>query len=273
MGRCVPCLLWANTHERDVSMENGGIQISAPNVEEAIAQGLARLGLSREDVQVEIIDQGSKGLLGIGARDATVRLEPKPKPSTQQEPDGASIVVETEVRAETEEQVRPAPRVQEHKWPSDQVADVARQTLSELLEKMGMDCQVNVRHETAAGDEPPPLTLDIEGEDLNVLVGRQGEVLNALQYITRLIVSREVEHWVNLVVDVERYKQRRASSLRQLASRIAERVARTKQPVALEPMPPNERRAIHIALRDHPSVTTQSVGKGDKRKVTIIPKR
>jgi spoIIIJ-associated protein len=252
-------------------MENGSIQISAPNVEEAIAQGLARLGLSREDVQVEIIDQGSKGLLGIGARDATVRLEPKP--SARQEPDRARIAVETEARAEAEEHVEPAPSVQEHREPSDPVADVARQTLSELLEKMGMDCQVNVRHETAAGDEPPPLTLDIEGENLNVLVGRQGEVLNALQYITRLIVSREVEHWVNLVVDVERYKQRRASSLRQLASRIAERVARTKQPVALEPMPPNERRAIHIALRDHPSVTTQSVGKGDKRKVTIIPKR
>lgn len=252
-------------------MENGSIQISAPNVEEAVAQGLARLGLSRDDVEVKVIDQGSKGLLGIGARDATVRLEPKP--SAQQERDKASVVAGAEARAETEEQVAPAPRVQERQWPSDQVADVARQTLSELLDKMGMDCQVNVRHETAADDEPPPLTLDIEGEDLNVLIGRQGEVLNALQYITRLIVSREVEHWVNLVVDVERYKQRRASSLRQLASRIAERVARTKQPVALEPMPPNERRAIHIALRDHPSVTTQSVGKGDKRKVTIIPKR
>jgi spoIIIJ-associated protein len=111
------------------------------------------------------------------------------------------------------------------------------------------------------------------GDDLSILIGRQGEVLNALQYIARLIVSREAERWVNLVVDIEGYKQRRANSLQQLAKRIAERVARTRQPVALEPMPPHERRVIHITLRDHPTVTTQSVGRGDRRKVTIIPRR
>lgn len=98
-------------------------------------------------------------------------------------------------------------------------------------------------------------------------------MLNALQYVARLIVSREVEHWVNMVVDVKRYKQRRAKSLEQLAERIADRVARTLQPVALEPMPPNERRVIHLALLEHSAVTTQSVGKGDQRRVTIIPRR
>jgi len=253
-------------------MKNGSIEISAPTVEDAVVKGLAQLGLPRDDVDVEVVDQGSKGLLGIGARDATVRLTPRQKPVVPSQPE-AELIVETVVaEVQTEEPVKPPPS-KEYKRSSDQIAEVARQTLGELLEKMGMDCQVNIRQETASGDEPPPLTLDIEGEDLDVLIGRQGDVLNALQYITRLIVSREVEHWVNLVVDVERYKQRRANSLRQLAANIADRVARTQQPVALEPMPPNERRAIHIALRDHPSVTTQSVGKGDKRKVTIIPKR
>jgi spoIIIJ-associated protein len=253
-------------------MENGSIQISAPSVEEAIAQGLARLGLSRENVEIEIVDQGSKGILGIGARDATVHISPKQQPAPF-EPQGAEPLAVAEPAAEAEEPVELVSETAEHPWSSDQVADVARQTISELLGKMGIDCQVNVRREAAAEDEPAPLILDIEGDDVEALIGRQGEVLNALQYITRLIVSREVEHWVNLVVDVERYKERRARSLKQLASRIAERVARTRQPVALEPMPPNERRTIHIALRDHPSVTTQSVGKGDRRKVTIIPKR
>jgi spoIIIJ-associated protein len=253
-------------------MKNGSIEISAPTVEEAVVQGLTQLDLSRGDVDVEVVDQGSKGLLGIGARNATVRLTPRQRSAVPPQPEKEPVVETVAVEVQTEEPVEPSPS-KEYKRSSDQIAEVARQTLGELLEKMGMDCQVNVRQETESEDEPPPLTLDIEGEDVDVLIGRQGDVLNALQYITRLIVSREVEHWVNLVVDVQRYKQRRANSLRQLAANIADRVARTQQPVALEPMPPNERRAIHIALRDHPSVTTQSVGKGDKRKVTIIPKR
>ena len=249
-------------------MVNASIEISAPSVEEAIAQGLARLGLPRDEVEVTVLDQGSRGLLGIGARDATVRLEPASSPA----PTPVAVEEEPKVEEEPEQPVAPAPPTAEYQWAPDQVADVGRQTLAELLDKMGMDCQVKIRH-PGTSDEEQPLTLDIEGEDLQVLIGRQGQVLNALQYITRLIVSREVEHWVNLVVDVERYKERRANSLKQLATRIAERVAKTQQPVALEPMPPNERRAIHIALRDHPDVTTQSVGKGDKRKVTIIPKQ
>ena len=107
---------------------------------------------------------------------------------------------------------------------------------------------------------------------MGVLIGRRGQTLQALQYITRLIVSREVQHWVNLVVDVEKYKARREQSLRQLAQRMAERVSFNHQAIALEPMPPNERRIVHLTLRDHPIVTTRSVGKGDERKVTIVPK-
>ena len=249
-------------------MENGSIQVSASTAEDAIEKGLAQLGLSRKDAEIEVIDQGSRGLLGLGARDATVTLRPlQATPPT--EPDQ----VEGTIEAEPAQEIRPEPSESTPDQSQNQVAQIAQQTLSELLEKMGIDCQVNIRQDEPADDEPPPIILDIEGDDLSILIGRQGEVLNALQYITRLIVSREVEHWVNLVVDVERYKQRRAKSLKQLAGRIADRVARTRQPVALEPMPPNERRTIHIALRDHPSVTTQSVGKGDKRKVTIIPKR
>jgi len=182
-------------------------------------------------------------------------------------------ISEQEIPEEEPVKVMPSASAADLDWPSDQVATVAQETLSEVLHKMGIDCSVSARIDEPVDDEPAPVTLDIEGEDLESLIGRQGEVLNALQYITRLIVSREVAHWVNLIVDVDGYKVRRAKTLKTLATKIAERVARTKQPVALEPMPPNERRAVHIALRDHPAVTTQSVGKGDRRKVTIIPKR
>jgi spoIIIJ-associated protein len=259
-----------NHRERDVSMEDGSIQVSAPNVEEAVERGLVRLGLTREEVSIEIVDQGSRGILGLGARDAIVRLRPVP-PSHRQEPKQDSQPELEDV--EPLEQAEPEMETEAYAWSQERIVETARQTLSELLTKMGIECRVVVRKEDVTESEPEPITLDVVGEDLKVLIGRQGEVLNALQYITRLVVSREVEHWVNLVVDVERYKQRRAKSLRQLAKRIADRVARTKQPVALEPMPPNERRVIHITLRDHPAVITQSVGKGEKRKVTIIPKR
>jgi spoIIIJ-associated protein len=268
-------------------MENDSIQVSGTTVEEAIEKGLARLGLARDRVTVQVVDHGSRGLLGLGARDAVVRLtaiadqstEPQVPSSTEPTQAPEPLAPAEPVRSEAVSapaRPRPAPVTQEAvevEWTPDQVAETARQTLSELLGKMGIEAQVRVRQPEGQDSESAPLTLDIEGEGLDVLIGNQGRVLNSLQYITRLIVSREVERWVNLVVDVDHYKQRRAKSLQELANRIAERVARTQQPVALEPMPPNERRAIHIALRDHPSVTTQSVGKGDSRKVTIIPKR
>ena len=248
-------------------MENGPIQVNAPTVQEAVEIGLARLGLKQADVTVEVVDEGSKGILGLGARDALVRLEPidnLPESEPARQPET------TPTPAEPSEQEPNS----EYALTEDQVAETSRQALSELLGKMGIEAQVVLgQSEPQDEDGTSPITLDILGEDLDVLIGRQGQVLDSLQYITRLIVSREVEHWVNLLVDVDRYKQRRANSLRKLAGRIAERVAQTKQPVALEPMPPNERRVIHITLRSHPAVTTQSVGKGDSRKVTIIPRR
>lgn len=220
------------------------IEVSAPTVEEAIAKGLAELGKAEDRVEVEVLDPGSRGLLGIGAKEALVRLS----------------------FAEPEEEE--APPLEES------VEQIARETLQELLAKMGVKAGVSVRpeEEMPQEEDAPPFILDIMGDDLGVLIGRRGQTLQSLQYITRLIVSREVQHWVNLVVDVEKYKLRREKSLRQLAQRMAERVAFSGQPVALEPMPPNERRIIHLTLRDHSIVTTKSIGKGDRRKVTIVPK-
>jgi spoIIIJ-associated protein len=120
--------------------------------------------------------------------------------------------------------------------------------------------------------EEPALILDVTGNDLGILIGRRGETLRALQYMTRLMLSRKLERWEPIIVDVESYRVRRRRSLRQLAARMAERVAFSKQQVVLESMPANERRIIHIALRDHPQVTTRSIGEGDNRKVTIVPK-
>ncbi len=223
--------------------EAKSIEVSAPTVEEAISKGLAELGKAEDEVEIQVLNPGSRGVLGIGAKEALVRL---------------SFV-------EPQEEALP---------PEESVEQIARETLQELLAKMGVRASVSIRpeEEMPQDEDAPPFILDIMGADLGVLIGRRGQTLQALQYITRLVVSREVQRWVNLVVDVEKYKARREKALRQLAHRMAERVSFNHQPVALEPMPPNERRIIHLALRDHPLVTTKSVGKGEQRKVTIVPK-
>jgi spoIIIJ-associated protein len=155
-----------------------------------------------------------------------------------------------------------------------EVVELATQLLQGLLDHMQVRARVKARvgHDLAEEGEGSALILDVTGDDLGVLIGRRGETLQALQYLSRLMLSRSLEHWEPIIVDVESYRVRRRRSLRQLAIRIAERVAFSRQRVVLEAMPAHERRIVHIALRDHPQVTTRSIGEGEQRKVTIIPR-
>lgn len=152
----------------------------------------------------------------------------------------------------------------------------ARNVLATLLDKMGVLAAVEVVESGGALETDPedtaPLVLNLVGDDLGVLIGRRGETLRDLQFITRLILSRQLGAWPNVVLDVENYKARRVSSLRSLAQRMAEQVCETNLPVVLEPMPAHERRIIHLALRDHPRVYTESTGEDDERKVQILLK-
>jgi spoIIIJ-associated protein len=304
------------------------IDVTAPTLEQAIKEGLERLGLSRNDVIIEIVEEGSRGVLGMGQREAVVRLTPLRPPTTpisQPEPpappppaepatpepptppaaapsppsqeveepvwrevEPAAEEVEEPVWREVEpaeEEIEP-PIVPEPELPARERvtagdegtsydAQLAQETLRELLEHMGMaGTDINVYHaEPASPEEEAPWILNIEGEDLGILIGRRGETLNALQYITRLIVSRELQRRANIVIDVEDYKARRESTLERLARKMAEQAKRLGKTVTLEPMPPNERRVIHVTLREDSEVETESIGSGDDRKVTIIPVR
>lgn len=157
--------------------------------------------------------------------------------------------------------------------PDDPTLRLARQSLEELLAKMKI--AASVRASWGAPDEAgedPSLLLDVLGDDLGALIGRKGETLAALQYIARLMISKQLNTSVNLMVDVEGYRQRREQQLRRMAQRMAEQALQRQRTLTLEPMPANERRIIHLELRDHPAVRTESVGEGDRRKVTIIPK-
>jgi spoIIIJ-associated protein len=250
----------------DQKSERRNVVASGKTVDEAIRHGLQMLGVRRDEVDVEVITEGSRGVLGFGAENAQVRLlvkaPPKPEPvKTVMEPVKVSAPPPIqEPEAEGEE---PTP------------AQVGREVLSEILRLMGVRAAVEVQlgYELADEDEEPPLVLNITGDDLGILIGRRGETLRALQYLVRLMVSHRLKHWTNLVVDVENYLIRRRRSLESLANRVADQAARTGRIQAMEPMPAYERRLVHIALRKNPKVTTQSIGEGERRKVTIVPKR
>ncbi|MBN1312386.1 MAG: protein jag [Anaerolineae bacterium] len=237
------------------------LDVSGPTLEEAIEKGLTELGLSRNDVIIEIIEEGNKGMLGFGAREAVVRLTPlrSPQPAKPPISAGSGFVSAPVTEEELEEE-----------------ASIAKEALQELLAKMEVDdASIKTRRAEAGSlDEAPPWILDVvEGDELGTLIGRRGETLEALQYITRLIVSRKLQRRSTIVIDVEDYKQRRESTLKKLAVRMAAQAKQLGRIMTLEPMPPNERRIIHLTLREDQDVSTESVGEGDRRKVTIIPER
>jgi len=145
------------------------------------------------------------------------------------------------------------------------LAREAKEVLETLLQIMDISASV-------AQVDTDPITFDISGDDLGILIGRRGQTLAGLQYIARLIVSHKAGEWLPMVVDIEGYKQRRYQALQALAYRMAERVKAKRTQFALEPMPAYERRIIHLALAEHPDVTTHSVGEGETRKVVIVPK-
>ena len=118
-----------------------------------------------------------------------------------------------------------------------------------------------------------PLFIEVLGDDLSILIGRHSETLNAIQYISSLIICRELGRWVPILIDIQGYRERRERQLRQLAKRMAEQAISTGHRQVLEPMPANERRVIHLELREHPEVETLSIGEEPNRKVTIVPKK
>ncbi|MBI2170619.1 MAG: protein jag [Chloroflexi bacterium] len=153
--------------------------------------------------------------------------------------------------------------------PTHTLASDAIDVVNKLLAGMQVAAVASLR--TQGDDENGP-TIDIQGDDSGLLIGKRGETLQSLQFVVNLILGRSGNHPL-VTLDVEEYKERRNRSLQAMAARVAERVASSGQPISLEPMPPSERRIIHIALADHPSVTTESVGAGSMRKVTVYPRR
>lgn len=241
--------------------EKTTLEIIAPSVDEAVARGIAQLGINRDAVDVEVLDTGSKGLFGIGGRQARVRLVLKSGPA-------AKTVTAPAVKSST------AIPADETPADEDDVLRVSRETVKELLEKMKVFAKVTVHYgePEEAGDDKQVM-VDINGDDLSILIGRRTETLNALQYIASLIVSKQLEKWVPLVIDIQGYRSRRTRALQQLARRMAEQAVHTGKRQTLEPMPANERRIIHMELSNNTQVITESTGEEPNRKVTIVLKK
>jgi spoIIIJ-associated protein len=257
-----------------MNLKRATLEIIAPTINEAIEKGLAELELPRDAVEIEILDEGSRGLFGLGAHQARVRLKVKQNVNGSPEPEVMSSASKALYSEDTEEETPIKPiRIPPANAKEQIPLHVAQETVSELLGKMQIQAQVDASYgEVDDVRGTRAILVDITGNDLSILIGKRSETLNALQYISRLIVSKELGDNITLVIDVEGYRSRRERQLRQLAHRLAEQAVKTGRKQTLEPMPPNERRIIHIELRDDAHVTTESFGEEPHRKVTIIPK-
>ncbi|MDE2859995.1 MAG: protein jag [Chloroflexota bacterium] len=207
------------------------LETTGRTVEEAIEIALEQLGAERDQVEIDVISQGKGGILGFGAEPARVRVM---------------------LTA-----------------PLSSLPALSKLILDNLLKNMKVEAFTAIR--PSDQEEDGTVEIEVQGEDSGLLIGRRGETLRALQYVTNLLVGRRAEGRV--VLDVEGYRERRYAALRTLAARVAERVASTGQSVTLEPMAANERRVIHLALANNPRVATESTGVGEGRKITVSPAR
>ena len=208
------------------------IETTAKTADEAIEIALKELDVDRGEVEIDVVSRGKSGILGIGSEPARVRVTVLEKP-----PD---------------------------------VVKVTTEILEDLIALLGVSAVANLKH-LEKEDLGGPV-FEIEGDDSGLLIGRRGETLRSLQFLVKFIASRRLGANTNLMVDVEGYQERRYQALTNLAQRVAQRVASTGRSITLEPMPPNERRVVHMAIADHPSVMTESMGVGLSRKVVVQPK-
>jgi spoIIIJ-associated protein len=263
------------------------VEIQAYSVDEAIRLALEELGLSRDQVDVEILvdagdDHEDEALVRVMAKGQATQPVPRreqaqpPAPRQRQGGQGGGDRLHGRRSRDDRPSRRgtmPQPAAVDRVDAADE--QVAKQVVRELLEHMGVEAEVMAVDNPSAvpldDADPPTIFIDIVGDDLGMLIGRRGEHLSHIQYLINLIVNRRLNAWSRVILDVEGYRSRREEALIGLAERVARQVARSRRPVTLEPMPPNERRIIHLTLRSHPDVGTESSGEGNERRITVLP--
>ncbi|HEV3311955.1 MAG TPA: RNA-binding cell elongation regulator Jag/EloR [Chloroflexota bacterium] len=271
-----------------------GKEFRAKTVDAAIAEAEQQLGKTKDQLDIQVLSAGSKGVFGLGGEPARILVRdpaaepeiPAPSEARLAEDNGAAAEA-PEPRAPRRSPVARPPRPERERdsAPRRPVSDdfgemgerpdvdpevlaaSAKEVVETMLAKMGFEVEVSVR------STDDPVTLDISGEDLGILIGRRGDSLAALQFMVNVILSKQYQAWPRVVVDVQGYRSRREQSLSSLGQRVAERVGRNRRPFTLEAMPANDRRVIHLSLRDRADIETYSIGEGPARRVVIAPKR
>ena len=244
------------------------VEANGRTVDDAIENALDELGLERDEVDVEILDPGGADVQALVRVTPRARLDDPISPEDEYDDDD-DIAEGEELDDASDDDVTqwaaPSPEM-------EPIAEAARATLADILRYMDMDGEVVVAR--AVDDEGlPTVELEVEGEYLGILIGHHGETLSALQFVTCLMTSRRISKRVRVIVDMEGYRERRSRMLRDIALRAAERAQRYRQPIFLDPMQPAERRIVHMALQQHPYVTTHSIGEGDNRRVVVSPRQ
>ena len=265
----------------------------AKDVDSAVKLALEDLQLGIDEVDVTVLEEPSRGFFGIGQKLALVKVEKKkeakeppketkkPEVKKEKKPEKPQAALEEKpkaAKAETPKRKKErAPRRAERemqdlepvieKIPEDELIDVqdhaALKFLEEVTKEMGLDLDIKAK----AGKET--LYIDIQGKDSGTVIGKRGQTLDAIQYLTSLVVNKEQSGYTRVVIDAENYRAKREKTLELLAIRLAKKVGKTKRSIKLEPMNPYERKVIHATLQNHPYVTTRSEGQDPYRRVII----
>lgn len=255
------------------------IEVSAKTIEEATSQATAQIeSQGRVVTSVKVLEEPSKGFLGFGKKDALVRVYFEEATVETAAVKAESVVQSVEVVTEpvvtAVEIVEPiaeeVPVVVEDgitKAEQDFIADTGKEFLLGMFGKMGLSVQIE---KLTTKDK---ITFQVHGEDLGILIGKHGQTLDAIQYLTNLVANKEVRRRCQIVVDVENYRSRREETLIQLAHRLGAKVRRTRQKIALEPMNAFERKIIHLALQNEKHIKTDSEGQEPYRHIVIYYKR
>lgn len=245
------------------------VEKTGKTVEDAVKAALAELGVSRDEVEVEVLESSKSSILGLfGGRDAKVRVTVKEAPAPEPE---AAAEEPAEAPAKEPEEVPEAPAAPEKKPAEDRAADLAataaaaKEFLEQIFKAMGMDLII----EKFVNQKEDEVVLKIHGEGIGVLIGKHGQTLDALQYLTSLAGNKGRKTWNRVILDAENYRERRRQTLERLAKNLADRVRRTHKKAMLEPMNPYERKIVHMSLQNDPAITTYSEGEEPYRKVVI----
>jgi spoIIIJ-associated protein len=281
------------------------VEASGKSIEDAILQALVRLGRNRDEVDITVLQEPSRGSRGMGAREARVRVRLKPSRAPVQQPtsdqdevDQGDFGGDDEGLEFSDASGAPLPygEQQDAPWPVEatpveiptaplrdllpddaSIEEIAVAALEAILAHMAMPALVEVVEPTSEETaEEEPLTLNIRTQSeqaLSLLIGRRGETLAALQLLVNLIVAKQTGHHERIIVDAEGYRLRREDNLRSMAMRVATQVRRSGHPITLEAMPPNERRIIHMTLAETDDIGTESTGEGDQRRVVVSLKK